>query len=283
MYSGFISSRKTVAAIGVHQRFDMAAYRVASPYFADGTFPTLRQILHFEGINGPDGLKVKSPGKHEPSHLYNPVTDVGPIPDHIKGHYTQLVAALKNGDNVRAAFEASWMAHYICDGLTPAHHFPLEDKIAEHSSKEPNPGSSFFKHKVVGKGDTPADAVRRGWAIWGGKGLLTTHFNFEMGVATALLAQKIKVQLDPVKLAHARQVGAITFFKEESRDIAKLEMYDKFYNHGWNGELARLVKNRLAPQTAQTIAIIWLLAYLEAGLDAAKIDAVTPGKAKAKK
>jgi hypothetical protein len=283
MYSGFITSRKTVAAIGVHQRFDMAAYRMVQPYFAPGTFPSLKQLLHFEGINGPDGLKVKSPGRHEPSHLYNPITDVGPIPEHIAGHYEKMVDALKRGDLVRTAFEASWMGHYICDGLTPAHHFPLEERIAEHSSPIKNPNGSFFKHKVIAPGDRPVDIVRKGWAIWGGKGLLSTHFNFEMGIAMAMLAQRVHVTLDPAKLAEARQMGPIEFFKQESKEIAELHIYDLFYEKGWTTEVARLVKNRLAPQTAQTIGIIWLLAYLEAELDSAKIDAIPTQKAKSSK
>lgn len=272
MYSGFISSRRTVAAIGIHQRFDMAAYRAIKPYLADGSFPSLKSLMHFEGINGPDGLKVKSPGRHEPSHLYNPLTDIGPLPDHIDSHYRKLVPALKEGDMVRAAFEASWMAHYICDGLTPAHHYPLEEKIAEFSSKTPNPNGSFFKHRVIDEHDNPVSAVRKGWAIWGGKGLLSTHFNFEMGIAMALLAQRIEIKLDHAKLVHARHIGPIEFFKEESLEIAKLDMYEKFYQTGWTSEIARFVKKRLAPDTAQAIAIIWLLAYLEAGMESAKID-----------
>lgn len=272
MYSGFITSRRTVSAIGIHQRFDMAAYKMIQSYLAEGSFPARKQLLHFEGINGPDGLKVKSPGQHEPSHLYNPKTDVGPIPDHIQGHYTKLVDALRQKDMVRAAFEASWAAHYVCDGLTPAHHFPLEEKIAEFSSKRENPKSSFFKHKVIDITDSPFEVARKSWAIWGGKGLLSTHFNFEMGIAMALLVQRIDAKLDPVKLAEGRKLGPIEFFKQESLEISKLDLYEKFYETGWTPEVARIVKRRLAPATAQTIGIIWLLAYLEADMESAKID-----------
>jgi hypothetical protein len=265
MYSGFITSNKTVAAVGVHQRFDTVAFHMVSAYFTPDTFPALAQIIHFEGINGPDGLKVKSPGKDEPSHLYDPSTDSGPIPGLIEKHYAKLVVALKAQDSVRAAFEAAWMAHYVCDGLTPAHHFPLDKHIAEHGLKKGERGS----YKVHTPGQSPMMTVRKGWAMLGGKGLLTTHFNFEMGVATALIGQKIKVTLDPAKLVEARQQGAIAFFKQEAREIAELDMYTKFYQKGWSPEVARLVKTRLAPQTVQAIGIIWLLAYLEAGQELA--------------
>jgi hypothetical protein len=271
LYSGFVTSRRAVSLIGIHQKFDTAAYRMIEDYLAPGTFPALKQIIHFEGVNGPDGLKVKSPGEREPGHLYNPLKDEGPIPELIKGHYIRMVSAIKCSDTVRAAFEAAWMAHYICDGLTPAHHYPLEVQIAEHSTVLENEKTSFFKHKVVDpKRDSPMQMLRKGWAIWGGKGLLSTHFNFEMGVATALLGSRVMAKLDPAKLAEARKLGPILFFKQEALDIANLELYETFYEYGWNTQMARMVKQRLAPQTAHTIGVIWLLAYLEAGLDTAK-------------
>lgn len=272
MYSGFITSKRVIAAVGVHQRFDAVAYRIVEPYLMPTMFPNVRQILHFEGINGPDGLKVKSPGKNEPSHLYDPLGDVGPIPEHIKQHYDGLVVALKQQDMVRAGFEAAWMAHYICDGLTPAHHFPLDKHIQKHELVKTEKG----RYRVRQPGEPARETVKKGWAVWGGKGLLTTHFNFEMGVAAALLGQKIRVRLDVAKLAQARQMGIIDFFKQEALDIAELNMYERFYRRGWNTELARQVKVKLAPQTVQTIGIAWLLAYLESGQELLETAAKHP-------
>jgi hypothetical protein len=274
MYSGFITSKRTVAAVGVHQRFDAVAYRMASPYFADGTFPALEQILQFEGMNGPDGLKVKSPGRDEASHLYDPSSEQGPIPRHIKRHYAGLVTALKREDQVRAAFEAAWLAHYICDGLTPAHHFPLDQHIAEHGMTKSVRGG----YVVRNPGESMMTAARKGWAMLGGKGHLTTHFNFEIGAAATILGQRIRVRLDVAKLAEAQRLGMLDFFKQEARDIAELQMYQKFYRRGWTPEMARLVKSRLAPQTVQAIAIIWTLAYLDAGRELAQ-DACRQAKA----
>jgi hypothetical protein len=91
-----------------------------------------------------------------------------------------------------------------------------------------------------------------------------------MGAATAIIGQRIKIQLDPAKLAEARKIGVIKFFKDQAQMIAKLEMYEKFCEQGWTPEIARLIKTRLTPETIQTIAIIWLLAYLEAGMDLAQ-------------
>lgn len=268
MYSGFITSKRAIAAVGVHQRFDTVAYRIVESYFAASTFPSLAQIIHFEGVNGPDGLKVKSPGKNETSHLYNPLTDTGPVPEYIEQHYKGLVAALKQHDMVRAAFEAAWMAHYICDGMTPAHHFPLDEHLEKHELVKTPKG----RYRLRQPGEPARATVKKSWAVWGGKGLLTTHFNFEMGVAAALIGQRIRVRLDVAKLVEARQMGITEFFKQEARDIAELQMYERFYDKGWNTELARQVKVKLAPQTVQLIAIAWLLAYLETGQEVLEKD-----------
>lgn len=267
MYSGFITTQRTVPGVGVHQRFDGAAYRIAASYFAPGSFPSRRQIIHFEGLNGPDGIKAKSPGRHDPSHLYNPATGEGDLPDLIQDHYARLVQALQEEDMIRAAFDAAWLAHYICDGLTPAHHFPLDYYLAEHAGRYKD--KRRFKHGIIVTGDTPTDTLRRSWALWGGKGLLTTHFNFELGVATALVGHRIRARFDPAKLATARLVGPIEFFRQEAAAIASLQMYEQFYERGWTAELGWLVRQRLAPQTVQAIGVVWLLAYLEAGYNEA--------------
>ncbi len=279
MYSGFITSRRIVPALGVHQRFDAAAYRLIAPYFAEETFPSLRQLMHFEGMNGPDGLKVKSPGRHDPGHLYDPETGAGDIPQLITDHYRALIVGLRAQDMVRAGFEAAWMAHYICDGLTPAHHFPLDEEMAtqsEHSKRIPK----RYKYTVIVPGTNLVDTIRRSWAVWGGKGLLTTHLNFEFGVAAALVGYRINVTLDHSQLAKARSMGFLPFFEDEAKSVAALQMYEDFYATGWNAELARTVKNRLAPQITQVIAIAWLLAYLEAGLESAKLAQREQVKAK---
>jgi len=268
MYSGFINSKRTLPAVGVHQRFDRAAYRFVAPMMQRQAFPTRHQIISFEGVNGPDGLKAKSPGRHEPGHLYSPQTGVGDIPDLIEAHYGTLVAALRQQDLVRAAFDAAWLAHYVCDGLTPAHHFPLDAELAAYGADYAS-SPRRYKHAVVVRGRTPAQTIKTSWALWGGKGLLSTHFNFEMGVATALVGRRIRVRLDEAALEQGRRDGPLTYFKQQADDIASLQMYERFYAEGWTPALAQLVLRRLAPQIVQAIAVVWLLAYQEAGLPVA--------------
>lgn len=259
MYSGFISQTKVINRVGIHQRFDMAAYRMVKPYLPN-TFPTIKDILYFEGYNGPDGLKVKSPKVAEPSHLYDPVTDTGEVPLHITNHYNALVDCLKRGDQVRGAFEASWMAHYIADGMTPAHHWPLEDKL--HEAREAAAATSRTSTKDF---QILMAQAKKHWALWGAKGHYSTHFNFEMGIAFALIVFPIRARFQEQTLWHARRLGPIEFFKEESRDIATLDLYDRFYKQGWNSDIAGVVKNEIAPRAAAAIGYIWLLAILEAG------------------
>ena len=266
MYSGFVTHKRVIKRLGVHQRFDMAAYRMIQPYLPPEGFPELSEILHFEGYNGPDGLKVKSPGVAEPSHLYDPETDTGEVPMHIQNHYDGLVGALVEKDEVRSAFEASWLAHYVADGLTPAHHFPLEDRIQDLKDNE---------IEALERGDlaTAMARWRRRWGVWGSKGLLSTHFNFEMGIALTLLTFPMRGTLNEEALVRAKRLGPVDFFKVEAREVAQLNLYERFYKQGWNADLASTLKKIVAPRAASAIGIIWLLAVLESEQKLAVADA----------
>jgi hypothetical protein len=261
MYSGFITPKRVVTRAGIHQRLDMAAYKMISRYLPTGGFPAIKDILHFEGYNGPDGLKAKSglkpKAKDDPglSHIYDPIHDTGEVPGYIATHYAELVRQLQAGDLIRAAFEAAWMAHFVGDGLTPAHHFPLEDKIT----------AAAIGDKTTSDTRKITAAVKKNWAIWGPKGHMSTHQNFEMGIAFALVIFPIRPEFSEHELARARELGPVEYFKSEARAVSALDLYSRFYRQGWTNDLAVTVKNRLAPQVARTIGTIWLLALLEAG------------------
>lgn len=278
MNSGFITTKRVVNQIGVHQRFDVAAYRMIEEFLPIGAFPTIKDIIHFEGYNGPDGLKIKSPGVNEPSHLYDPVTDTGDAAKHIANHYAALVERLKDGDMIRAAFEASWMAHYICDGLTPAHHWPLEERLAEAAALSP----ASLKRGDTTKFASTMVKVKKNWLVYGAKGHLSTHFYFETGIAFALLIFPIRPAFQDDEFVRTRELGPLKYFKTQAIDIAELNLYGRFYKEGWNSEIASAVKNKIAPQTARTIGLIWLLALYEAGEQLVRTDSDlyqrTPGK-----
>ncbi len=269
MYAGFISPKRVVILTGIHERRDVAAYKMIEHYLPDETFPSIEEILEFEGYNGPDGLNSKiglrpkgsepdAKDDNNPSHLYDPLTDTGEVPMHIQSHFDGLVQCLVSGDRVRASFEAAWLAHYVGDGLTPAHHFPLETKIAEAAAKAKRDlNEGHFSHF--------AGQLVKQWEIWGFKGHMSTHQNFELGIAFALLVFPIKAHFDDHLLGRARSLGPVEFFKTEARDVAELRLYENFYKVGWTADLAQTIKKILAPHVARTIGIIWLLALLEAG------------------
>lgn len=268
MNSGFITTKRVVKQIGVHQRFDTAAYRMIAKFLPEGAFPTLKDIIHFEGYNGPDGLKIKSPGVNEPSHLYDPVTDTGDAVTHIANHYSGLVEQLKRGDMIRASFEASWLAHYVCDGLTPAHHWPLEERLAEAAALSP----AALKRGDTSKFAGAMTSVKKNWAVYGMKGHLSTHFYFETGIAFALLLFPIRPIFRDAEFMRARELGPLGYFKAEAVDIASIKLYERFYAEGWNSDIAAAVKNKIAPQTARAIGLIWLLALYEAGEQLVRSD-----------
>ena len=280
MYAGFITPKRVVKKAGIHQRLDVAAYKMIAHYLPDEAFPTIKDILSFEGYNGPDGLKSKiglhpkgsrpdDNESHNPSHLYDPVTDMGEVPVHIQNHYDGLVKCLVEADMVRASFEAAWAAHYIGDGLTPAHHFPLEDKIAEAAAK-------VSKDLTDGRFVKFSGQIKKNWDIWGAKGHMSTHQNFELGIAFALLIFPIKAQFTDIELGRARSLGPVEYFKNEAREVASLNLYQRFYKEGWNSDIATIIKKVLAPQAARTIGIIWLLALLEAGEQMASEPSAAP-------
>jgi hypothetical protein len=261
MNSGFVTPKRVIKRVGIHQRFDSAAYRMIERYVPLRGFPTLKDIISFEGYNGPDGLKVKSPGVNEPSHLYDPIADVGQVPGHIAGHYAGLVRSIKAGDRIRGAFEASWLAHYVCDGMTPAHHFPLEDKVEE--------AAASARKEIAGDSSRFRAYMKKYWVIWGVKGHMSTHFYFESGIALALLTFPVRATYSDEEMAKAQRLGAVEYFKAESRNIAVLDIYNRFYREGWSPDVMADIKNKIAPLTARAIGMIWLLASVEAGLELA--------------
>ena len=149
-------------------------------------FPGIREILHFEGDNGPDGIKRKSPSQDEPWHYIDPSrSDDRALIKMILDHHHNLVEALRSHNQARAAFEAAWLAHAIVDGLTPAHHYPLGDKIEELWGK-PKEERLTIKDKNLIKGKNKRDTISKNWEYWGAKGVFITHGLFELGIATSV-------------------------------------------------------------------------------------------------
>jgi len=170
-----------------------------------------------------------------------------------------------------AAFEAAWLAHAIVDGLTPAHHYPYEEKLGELRGGLGKESRSTYKARLVMPGDRRRDAIKNNWKMWGPKGLLTTHLTFEWGVSSILLPMRLTQATRPTE-AEVRDIEVMPvadYFRRVAQEVAALGMYDSFYEHGWTARLAKDVRQQLVPATVKTVALVWYKAALEAGLEPA--------------
>lgn len=266
MYSGTTISKDSGKITGVHQKIDRAARRSLKIFMPKSiVFPNISAILYFEGNNGPDGIKRKSPSVDEPWHYINPSKPddralIGMINDHIYN----LSEALKINNGVRAAFEAAWLAHAVVDGLTPAHHYPLEDKIEELWGK-PYTERNSIKDKGIIKGDGKRDTLSKNWEYWGFGGVLTTHAKFEFGVATAITPISFKgygaTRRDIVDI---KDNGFEQYFIKLVQKIDEFKMYDELTNDGWTVELATKIKDVLIPEMIKAVALAWYQATIMA-------------------
>lgn len=268
MYSGSTLTAYSGHILGAHQKINRMARRQLEGMLPSSAFPNIKLILHFEGDNGPDGIKRKSPAKDEPWHYLQPFdSEDNQLIELIEDHYRKLVAALKDEDTVRASFEAAWISHAIVDGLTPAHHYPYEEKLVELQSGRSILERTTIRKKLIMPGESPSHQLSNNWKMWGPKGLFTTHAAFEWGVAMLLMPLRLGKRLptgDKIARFHAQPLHK--WFRETAQDIARLELYDAFYASGWTIPLARRVRNHLAPAIVQSVALVWYGAAMEAGL-----------------
>ena len=268
MYSGTTLRTSSGDLLGAHQRIDRIARRHLTKVLPKKAyFPEARQIVRFEGRDGPDGIKRKSPARDEPWHYIDPTdhTDTALI-QLIEDHMVNLERALRKRDEVRAAFEAACLAHAILDCLTPAHHFPLEAKLEELRG-EGLETRTTFKQKVVMPGSSRRHKVRNNWEFWGAKGVMTTHFMFELGFATTLASLKVTKAL-PTKneLIRVKKEGIGPIFLEAVHHIHALKMYETFHAKGWSRALARQTRLELAPVIVRCVTLAWYAASLQAEL-----------------
>lgn len=251
--------------MGVHQKIDRVAHRHIKKHVPKTMhFPTTRDVLHFEGLNGPDGIKRKSPAKDEPWHYVDPknpddVALIGMVMDHIHN----MSVALSQGNNERAAFEAAWMAHAITDGLTPAHHYPLEAKLEELRGGQSIETRITTKDKLVLPGKNRRHQIKNNWEYWGVKGVMTTHLGFELGVAAAIAGLKLDDTVPSDKAFAAVQAdGYEKVFKSILDTVHGLQMYEEYGRLGWTRHLATQTKKRLVPEIIKAVTLAWYQAVI---------------------
>ncbi len=249
--------------MGVHQKIDRVARRhlqVLLPEKID--FPGSKQILHFEGKNGPDGIKRKSPSIDEPWHFINPDrAHDAPLLDMIEQHINNLTKALVASNQERAAFEASWLAHAITDGLTPAHHFPLEEVLADLRGGQGLETRTSIVKKGMMTGSTPVQLLRNNWKYWGARGAMTTHLAFEVGVASVVPYQRFHDgRPDATDITKVEEEGYRGYFVRSVYQVASMKMYEEFSRAGWTTDLARQTNKVLMPLIIRAVVLGWMSA-----------------------
>jgi hypothetical protein len=263
MYSGTTLTKYSGRVLGAHQKLDRVARRHLAVLIHDNqSFPGIRQILHFEGKNGPDAIKRKSPAKDEPWHYFNPFEpEDTQLLDLIDDHYNQLVKELKENNFERAAFDAAWLAHALVDGLTPAHHFPYEEELTKLRGGKGRETRTTIKEKVVMHGDTHTELLMNNWKMWGTKGLMTTHGSFEWGFSVLITPMSFTDAVPTAaEVARMQKIGLRQYFTEVAREVAIMGLFDEYYEKGWNLRLAYRVRYKLAPLLIKTITLAWYAA-----------------------
>lgn len=267
MYSGTTLTKHSGNVLGTHQKIDRVARKHLKKLLEDDTsFPPSKQILHFEGREGPDGIKRKSPSKDEPWHYLNPFDDTDTqLMELIQNHYEQLVIELRTGSMEHRAFEAAWLAHAVVDGMTPAHHYPYEQELVRLSGGVPVSERTTLKKKLVMAGDTKRAQFKNNLLAWGPRGLRTAHGLFEMGVAAiAAPASFAETLPDQHMLDMAVATDASKIFQNAAREVAVLDIYTNYCNKGWTPRLTSQIRHKLVPLIIQTLTLIWYKAIQEA-------------------
>lgn len=262
MYAGTTLRHQSGNMIGAHQRIDRVAKRHLIHHIGRSTFfPSIKTILHFEGKNGPDGIKSKSPSVDEPWHFINPAAgEDDPLVELIKNHLHNLSVALKAEDEIRAGFEAAWLSHAIVDGLTPAHHYPLAEKIEELWGKAHHERSTK-KEKIMITGHSKRDTISKNWQYWGMGGVFSAHVGYEWGVSSAIALGSFKeIGIRKKDLERMEQEGYIKYFLDSVREIDNLKTYEEYVKTGWSAYLGSVTRRKLAPIIMRNVCLAWYAA-----------------------
>ena len=256
-----------------HQKLDRVARRHLGQLLPpDALFPTARQITHFEGSQGPDGANLKRQKNGEqPWHFVDPydVTDTD-LNDQLTFHYDELVKNLRQRDRVRAAFDAAWLAHALVDGLTPAHHYPYEQELADLRGGQVRHTRKGLAGRLYVKADTIVESVQHSLKLVGPGGLLTNHAMFEAGAYTIIVPLRLNAgRPSSSELEHIVNDGIVAVFNQLVQEVAALKIYDRFMARGWTYSVSRDVRRQLAPRMVRMITLAWYAAYHEAASEPA--------------
>lgn len=267
MFSGLEFTKYSGRLLGAHQKIDRVARRHLGELIADQKqFPKIGSILRFEGKNGPDGIKVKSPAHNEPWHFLDPFAEDNSEFLHIlQSHYDHLIDHLKVHDRERSAFEAAWLAHAIVDGLTPPHHFPYEETLKSMRGGEGRETRTSYKDKILFRGKNRRQTIANTYKVFGPKGLMMGHFMFEWGFMFIVRPLRLP-DAKPTKkdIDECAEIGPQEYFIRHAREVASQDMFRRYLATGWNSKLSTEVRHQLAPTIVRTVTVIWYDAYRKA-------------------
>lgn len=261
------NSRFNGRYIGTHQRIDLAARHVLARAMAgDQYFPTGKEIIYFEGTRGPDGLKRKSPGEDEPSHMWSDSPDGQDIKQLIVDYRHNLISALRAQDREKTAREAAWMAHMITDGLTPAHHYPLgEEKERLMTSDEM---MTVFGAPLKGlmHGRNWRETCKNNWQYWGLSGSMAQHVSYEYGVLLLTATTPIRKLVPKVDMHKFRELDFQEEYAQAVEKMKSMKNYEEFLEKGWTVGLVYKTRDELLPMIIEMVALGWYSALKESGL-----------------
>jgi hypothetical protein len=147
----------------------------------------------------------------------------------------------------------------------------FEQELEKLRGEAKDTRTSVFK-KVIITANTKRETIVKNWQVWGVKGLITTHFLFEGGlVGLVWLAPRYIANPNRYELKTIQHLGLVEYYKRLAREVATLDLYETFYQHGWTNKLAKTIKKELIPRMASMVTLAWYLAAHEAALATGEI------------
>lgn len=264
MYSGTTFRRDSGRIIGTHQKIDRIARKRLEKILGKDTgitFPRISEILYFEGKNGPDGIKLKSPSKDEYDHTLNPDDPTSHMFEIINDHMQNLANALSFDDRIRASFEAAWLAHAVVDGMTPAHHYSADDVQYEEQINR-NAKINNLENRLLVEELTKRKGIVKKIDSWTSNSIVA-HIVFELGVASVITTKKFKASGPSDRdIRRLKKEGFEAIFKESLKTIHNEKMYDLFCEKGWTRKLGSLTRQILLPEIIKTVTLAWYQAAI---------------------
>ncbi|MDR2336595.1 MAG: hypothetical protein LBE03_00625 [Candidatus Nomurabacteria bacterium] len=261
MFSRTILSDKKSEKIATHQRLVRAARRKLQDYLPENqVFPLAKEINHFEGKNGPDGLLSKHNVADEPHQFIDPKHPDGELLGYIRNHLYNLHEAYQHNDRVKMAFEAAWGEHMIVDGLTPAHQQPFKEQLRELDPRDLAETNSVLK-RIFMPGDSLKEYFIKNWKKIGPKGLGTNHILFEAGIdfiTMPLSPKKLIPDLEQSEVEAAKQGNFTELYIAAIHKIAGYKMFERYVAEGWTTDLAEDVRAKLLPEAVKMVTLGWI-------------------------